>query len=201
MTEDDRKMTENKQNWVKKTSGFNAENKRSLKIKLGQPPSSCAVFLPFLLHLMRVNAKTRPLWTWSMDLFWYLNKTHFAPGKLFQFIISVIWVLMERCILFSIKYWHELGRQRGWKRGGDRGKVYKIPPIIKPCATCLEEGRVLASGTRVQRKKGINMVIWLNNMLPTISNWIRYSSFPAKVSQALLYTTLCQTGELLPANP
>lgn len=51
------------------------------------------------------------------------------------------------------------------------------------------------------KKKGINMVIWLNSMLPTISNWIRYSSFPAKVSQALLYFALCQTRELFPAIP
>lgn len=51
------------------------------------------------------------------------------------------------------------------------------------------------------KKKGINMVIWLNNMLPTISNWIRYSSFPAKVSQALLYIALCQMRELFPAIP
>ena len=51
------------------------------------------------------------------------------------------------------------------------------------------------------KKKGINTEIWLNNMLPTTSNWIRYSSFPAKVSQALLYTALCQTRELFPAIP
>ena len=47
MTEDDRKMTEKNQNWTKRKSGFNAENKRSLKIKLGYPPSSCAGFLCF----------------------------------------------------------------------------------------------------------------------------------------------------------
>lgn len=51
------------------------------------------------------------------------------------------------------------------------------------------------------KKKRINMVIWLNNMLPTISNRIRYCSFPAKVSQDLLYIALCQIRELFPAIP
>lgn len=136
-----------------------------------------------------------------VDLFWCLNKTHFAPGKFLQFIISVIWVLMECCILFSSKYWHEPERQHEWKKGRRQREGFLIPPIIKHSTACPEEGRVLASGTRVQRKKRINMVIWLNNMLPTISNWIRYSSFPAKVSQALLYIALCQTSELFPAIP
>lgn len=87
--------------------------------------------------------------------------------------------------------------------GDGRGQreALLISPIIKPSTACPEEGRVLASGTSVQTKKGINMVIWLNNMLPTISNWIRYSSFPAKVSQALLYAALRQTRELFPAIP
>lgn len=35
MTEDDRKMTENKQSCMKRKSGFNAENKREFKIRLG----------------------------------------------------------------------------------------------------------------------------------------------------------------------
>lgn len=64
-------------------------------------------------------------------------------------------------------------------------------------------GRGKGTGLRDKgaKKKGINMVIWLYNMLPTISNWISYSSFPAKVSQALLYAALCQMRELLPAIP
>lgn len=89
-----------------------------------------------------------------VDLFRYLNKTHFALGKFLQFIISVIWVLMECCILFSSKYWHELERQSGWKKGRRQMGGFLIPPVIKLSTASQEEGRVLASGTRVLRKKG-----------------------------------------------
>lgn len=74
-----------------------------------------------------------------MDLFWYLNKTHFAPGKFLQFIISVIWVLMECCILFSSKYWHELERQHEWKKGRRQREGFLIPPIIKHSTAYPEE--------------------------------------------------------------
>lgn len=89
-----------------------------------------------------------------MDLFWYLNKTLFSPGKFLQFIISVFWVLIECCILFSSKYWYELERQHGWKKGRRQREGLLIPPIVIHSTACPGEERVLASGTRVQRKKG-----------------------------------------------
>lgn len=88
---------------------------------------------------------------------------------------------------------------------GGRGKgtegTFTDPPSYKTLNHLPGGGKGTGLMDKGTKRKGINMVIWLNNMLPTISNWIRYSSFPAKVSQALLYTALCQTRDLFPAIP
>jgi len=87
------------------------------------------------------------------------------------------------------------GRGEGTKRG------FTGPSNYKTLHSLPGGGKGTGLRDKGRKKKGRNMVIWLNNMLPTISNWIRYSSFPVKVSQALLYAALCQTRELLPAVP
>lgn len=83
---------------------------------------------------------------------------------------------------------------------GTEGR-FTDPSNYKTLHSLPREGK--GTGLRVNgvKKKGINMVIWLNSMLPTIPGWIRYSSFPAKVSQALLYTALCQMSKLFSVIP
>lgn len=93
-----------------------------------------------------------------------------------------------------------LGGCAGGRREGTEGKFTDLPNY-KTLHSLPGGGKGTGLRDKRAKKKGINMVIWLNNMLPTISNWIRYSSFPAKVSQALLYSALRQTRELFPAIP
>lgn len=61
---------------------------------------------------------------------------------------------MECRILYSSKCWHELGRQRWWKRGGDRGKVYWSLQLYSPAQLARRREGYWPQGQGCKEKKG-----------------------------------------------
>lgn len=61
---------------------------------------------------------------------------------------------MECCILFSTKYWRELGRQRWWKRGRHRGKVYWFLRLYSPAQLARRREGYWPQGQGCKEKKG-----------------------------------------------